>query len=90
MARWISQCDKSIPRRRSRRTAKVSASSRTIELIIAEAEYCCIEAVRAMLRNDSKMGGFGLTYFWYASIQFEAIASCAVLRSSGVEPTFRI
>lgn len=29
-----------------------SAASRAIELIIAEAEYCCIEAVRAMLRND--------------------------------------
>jgi hypothetical protein len=30
----------------------------------------------------SGMGGFGLTYFLYASTQFEAIASWAVLRSS--------
>jgi len=30
------------------------AGSRAIELVIAEAEYCCIEAVRAMLRNDSE------------------------------------
>jgi hypothetical protein len=36
------------------------AGSRAIELVIAEAEYCCIEAVRAMLRNDSE-AALGLT-----------------------------
>lgn len=34
--------------------------NRAIELVIAEAEYCCIEAVRAMLRNDPETA-LGLT-----------------------------